>query len=709
MLLLDKKMKFDSSITLSYHRLADQLFTIRILKMKKTNPWTHGSWNASKRTGQNNPDIEPDPCLDFYPDPIPWTTYDKKSDSWQNKIVKTSKSDPLITDKGIVVVGNVDAGKSTLIGTLISGTLDNGRGSAREKVAKHQHEIISGKTSDISTRILKFPDGKTATLIDLCGHEKYFTTTASGIAGRYPDYAIVVVSPTRGILPMTKQHFKMLMSYSIPVLFVVTRVDMALEQSCEIVDRQITALCKTYKRVVEFMNGYKKYHAYRRGRELVNQHNIVTGDRGAGPDDDAQPDQAQAQAAQAQAQAAQAQAAQAQAAQAQAAQAQAAQAQDILEFQNFEINKMISVNRINQGLGLSAGKQNYIPVIYVSNVDGYWLDVVKQAIMTIEPRDLWNKDENSNTIIKFFRNKLALPGSSMQDEHVGSTYYIDGAYNVKGVGLVVSGINRGDPIGINDDMLLGPVSVAPGTHAPAAKTFIKIKLKSMHNDNRQDVTELAEHHRGCIAIKLLNDSIKKNQIKKGMVMISNPRMIKNVCFRFDAAITIFGDHAATLRTGYSPVIHAGTIKQAAKLILHNNSLPGPGPATLPGPGPATLPGPGPATLPSPGLQGDETHSHVLLANHEHKPTVQRKIKSGDVERVSFKFRIRPEYLEPGTVFVFRSGDIHGVGAVISVLALEQDQDPYPEPIKRKFRKIRPCTLVREKDSHAKKSEKIFVK
>ena len=38
------------------------------------------------------------------------------------------------------VCGPVDAGKSSLIGVLTSGELDNGRGFARNKVLKHQHE-----------------------------------------------------------------------------------------------------------------------------------------------------------------------------------------------------------------------------------------------------------------------------------------------------------------------------------------------------------------------------------------------------------------------------------------------------------------------------------------------------------------------------------------------------------------------------------------
>lgn len=49
----------------------------------------------------------------------------------------------------IVTTGNVDCGKSTFIGVLAYGELDNGNGSARAKVAKHPHEVSLGKTSTI--------------------------------------------------------------------------------------------------------------------------------------------------------------------------------------------------------------------------------------------------------------------------------------------------------------------------------------------------------------------------------------------------------------------------------------------------------------------------------------------------------------------------------------------------------------------------------
>jgi GTPase len=553
------------------------------------------------------------------------------------------KEECLITDKGFVVVGSADAGKSTLIGTLTSGILDNGRGSARNGVARHQHEIIAGKTSDISTRVLRFPNGKTATLIDLCGQDKYFTTTASGISGMWPDYAIVVISPTRGIVPMTRQHFKMLMSYNIPVLIVVTRVDMALEESCNITDRDIKELCKTYKRTTEFMNSYSDYHAYNRGTNLITEHKIDTRMKSISVADIKRLNLTMIDV------------------------------KDIIKALNFETSKMTAVGEINQGLKMAGGKQTYIPVVYCSNVNGYCLDVVKQAMMTVEPRDLWSNDENANSIVKFFRTKLSLPNLGLENTHIGSTFYIDNAYTVKGVGLVISGINRGDPINVNDDLFIGPI----------AKIFVKVKLRSMHNDNRESIEQLANHHRGCIAIKGLKEDLKKHQIQRGMVMISNAEMLKNVCYRYEAAVTIFGGHSATLRTGYSPVVHAGTIRQTAKLMLPDDNL-----------------------------TDEEQFSIAALSKRERRYKIQKKIKSGDVEKVTFKFRLRPEYLDPGTVFVFRSGDIHGVGCVISVIPLESDADAQPEPLKKKFRKIKPSDLVREKYMRAPikpYTEKVFVK
>ena len=59
-------------------------------------------------------------------------------------------------DVRIAVVGNVDSGKSTLIGVLTGGALDDGRGKARSKVFIHAHELGTGRTSAISQHIMGF-------------------------------------------------------------------------------------------------------------------------------------------------------------------------------------------------------------------------------------------------------------------------------------------------------------------------------------------------------------------------------------------------------------------------------------------------------------------------------------------------------------------------------------------------------------------------
>lgn len=50
----------------------------------------------------------------------------------------------------IAFVGNVDSGKSTLIGVLTKGILDDGRGASRQKVFNYPHENKTGRTSSIA-------------------------------------------------------------------------------------------------------------------------------------------------------------------------------------------------------------------------------------------------------------------------------------------------------------------------------------------------------------------------------------------------------------------------------------------------------------------------------------------------------------------------------------------------------------------------------
>jgi elongation factor 1-alpha len=158
----------------------------------------------------------------------------------------------------IAVIGNVDSGKSTLIGTLKSGILDNGRGQSRLLITKHQHEIDTGRTSTITSHLIGYKenDGKPVTslpkqiststnarmqlrsdaevateagslvsLIDLAGHEKYLKTTIHGISSGMLDYALVLVNANQGPNHMTRHHISLATAFGIPIIVVLTKID----------------------------------------------------------------------------------------------------------------------------------------------------------------------------------------------------------------------------------------------------------------------------------------------------------------------------------------------------------------------------------------------------------------------------------------------------------------------------------------------------
>lgn len=75
-------------------------------------------------------------------------------------------------DLRVAVLGNVDSGKSTLLGVLTQGELDNGRGRARLNLFRHLHEIQTGRTSSISIEILGFDSKGEVRAAALCASDQ---------------------------------------------------------------------------------------------------------------------------------------------------------------------------------------------------------------------------------------------------------------------------------------------------------------------------------------------------------------------------------------------------------------------------------------------------------------------------------------------------------------------------------------------------------
>lgn len=171
----------------------------------------------------------------------------------------------------VAVVGNVDAGKSTMIGTLTTSFLDDGRGSSRTAIMKHRHEIESGRTSTSSSHLLGFrhtgepiagrdkirankmksedeiarESYRIVTLMDLAGHEKYLKTTIHGVSSGFADYAIVLVNSRHPPTHMTQHHLNLCCSFGIPIIVVFTKIDGCPEHALATSKSELAKLLKS--------------------------------------------------------------------------------------------------------------------------------------------------------------------------------------------------------------------------------------------------------------------------------------------------------------------------------------------------------------------------------------------------------------------------------------------------------------------------------
>ncbi|KAK1992124.1 elongation factor Tu GTP binding domain-containing protein [Colletotrichum falcatum] len=173
-----------------------------------------------------------------------------------------------VIETRIAVVGNVDAGKSSLLGVLVKGDLDDGRGRARVNLFRHKHEIETGRTSSVGMEILGFDtvgevvasetpgrklsweeigkrSAKVITFTDLAGHEKYLRTTVFGLLSSSPNYCLLMVAANNGLIGMSKEHLGIALALNVPVMVVVTKVDICPPQILEQTIGQITKILKS--------------------------------------------------------------------------------------------------------------------------------------------------------------------------------------------------------------------------------------------------------------------------------------------------------------------------------------------------------------------------------------------------------------------------------------------------------------------------------
>ncbi|KAI2613895.1 uncharacterized protein GGS25DRAFT_469505 [Hypoxylon fragiforme] len=129
----------------------------------------------------------------------------------------------------VSLIGPTTSGKTTLLGTLSNGTLDNGRGSSRINLLRHRHEVASGRTSSIAQELIgyggqdifnynvnninEWPDihdraenGRLVFLLDSAGHPRYQRTIFRALVGWAPHWTLLCIPANEEALPASGVH-----------------------------------------------------------------------------------------------------------------------------------------------------------------------------------------------------------------------------------------------------------------------------------------------------------------------------------------------------------------------------------------------------------------------------------------------------------------------------------------------------------------------
>jgi len=171
------------------------------------------------------------------------------------------------------VAGRVNSGKSSLIGALVTGKPDDGKGSARSFLLTHPQEITRGQTADIhlsfmgfdgegaplhlenplskeeSARILDRSD-RIVTFFDAPGHKEYSKTMIRSILGADAQYGLVLVpGPEEAYLirqeeentgiprldEITREHLILMSSQEAPFFVVISKIDKTKSEDLDLV------------------------------------------------------------------------------------------------------------------------------------------------------------------------------------------------------------------------------------------------------------------------------------------------------------------------------------------------------------------------------------------------------------------------------------------------------------------------------------------
>ncbi|WP_367176585.1 GTPBP1 family GTP-binding protein [Haloarcula rubripromontorii] len=179
-------------------------------------------------------------------------------------VATVSEGSVLADDDHIVVgtAGHVDHGKSTLVGSLVTGDADDGEGGTRGFLDVQPHEVERGLSADLSYGVYGFDDDgepirmdnphrkddrarvveesdRLISFVDTVGHEPWLRTTIRGLVGQKLDYGLLTVAADDGVTETTREHLGILLATDLPTIVAITKTDLVDQERVAEVERSV--------------------------------------------------------------------------------------------------------------------------------------------------------------------------------------------------------------------------------------------------------------------------------------------------------------------------------------------------------------------------------------------------------------------------------------------------------------------------------------
>ncbi|KAL7807686.1 hypothetical protein V8C26DRAFT_414525 [Trichoderma gracile] len=197
----------------------------------------------------------------------------------------------------VTLTGPIASGKSSLLGTLSTGTLDNGRGKSRLSLLKHRHEMASGMTSSIAQELIGYKErlifnfshrnieswldihdyannGRLVFMSDSGGHPRYRHTVFRGLMNWAPHWMVLCIAAddaevTHDMASMVmdsadtdlvKAHLDLSLKLDVPLAIVITKLDLASKASLQKTMTKILAAIRDAKRIPKLLQPDQQPH-----------------------------------------------------------------------------------------------------------------------------------------------------------------------------------------------------------------------------------------------------------------------------------------------------------------------------------------------------------------------------------------------------------------------------------------------------------------